>query len=73
MSIPEKYLKPYNPKDTEGAIYDTWEKSGLFNPDKLPERHIEPFSIVLPPPNVTGTSKKIFRGTQTSNKSLRKI
>lgn len=55
MSIPEKYLKPYNPKDTEGAIYDTWEKSGLFNPDKLPERHIEPFSIVLPPPNVTGT------------------
>jgi valyl-tRNA synthetase len=55
MSIPEKYLKPYNPKDTEGAIYDTWEKSELFNPDKLPERHIEPFSIVLPPPNVTGT------------------
>jgi len=34
-----------------------WEKSGYFNPDMLPERQQkgEPFSIVLPPPNVTGT------------------
>jgi valyl-tRNA synthetase len=32
-----------------------WEKSGYTNPDKLPERHKEPFSIVLPPPNVTGS------------------
>ncbi|MES2314436.1 MAG: valine--tRNA ligase [Patescibacteria group bacterium] len=55
--ISEKFLKPYNPAETESRIYEMWEKSGYFNPDKLPERQQrgEPFSIVLPPPNVTGT------------------
>ncbi len=53
----DKFLKPYNPVDTEDRIYSIWDKSGYFNPDKLPERNKkgEPFSIVLPPPNVTGT------------------
>ena len=51
----EKFLKPYNPAETEGRIYDLWEKSGYFNPDNLPERHQKPFSIILPPPNATGT------------------
>ena len=53
--IPEKYLKPYDPKTTEDGIYSEWLESGYFNPDKLPARHKKPFSIVLPPPNVTGT------------------
>lgn len=48
-------MKPYNPKETEERIYKLWEESGYFNPDNLPKRHQEPFSIVLPPPNVTGT------------------
>src|SRR3989338_3811651 len=47
--------KAYNPAETEERIYKLWEESGYFNPDNLPERHQEPFSIVLPPPNVTGT------------------
>jgi len=51
----DKFLKPYNHLDTESRIYELWEKSGYFNPDNLPQRHQEPFSIVLPPPNVTGT------------------
>ena len=51
----DKLLKPYDPKETEGLIYEGWEKSGLFNPDNLPERHKTPYSIILPPPNVTGT------------------
>ncbi len=51
----EKFLKPYNPQETESRIYDLWEKSGYFNPDNLPERHVEPYTIILPPPNVTGT------------------
>ena len=51
----EKLLKPYDPKATEERIYKLWEDSGFFNPDNLPERHKEPFSIVLPPPNATGT------------------
>ncbi len=59
-NIPEKLLKPYNPKDTESRIYAEWEESGFFNPDVCIEKGVtaadaEVFSIVLPPPNVTGT------------------
>ena len=54
-AIPEKFLKPYNPKETEEILYKKWLDSGYFNPDNLPPRHTTPFSIVLPPPNVTGT------------------
>src|SRR3989344_2516947 len=51
----EKFLKPYNPEETESRIYALWEKSGFFNPDNLPERHQKPFTIILPTPNATGT------------------
>ena len=52
--------KAYNPKQTEDKIYQLWEKSGFFNPDVCVKKGIckktaQPFSIVLPPPNVTGT------------------
>jgi valyl-tRNA synthetase len=55
----DKLLKPYNPQETEGRIYKTWEESGFFNPDTCVEKGVtkpeaEPFSIVMPPPNVTG-------------------
>ncbi|MES2315722.1 MAG: valine--tRNA ligase [Patescibacteria group bacterium] len=54
-----KLLKPYDPKETEGRIYKLWEESGFFNPDNLPgskeNLRKETFSMVLPPPNVTGT------------------
>jgi valyl-tRNA synthetase len=53
--VPEKFKKPYDPGATETAIYQRWEKSGYFNPDNLPGERTESFSIVLPPPNVTGT------------------
>ncbi len=36
----------------ESEIYAAWEKSGYFNPDNLTG---EPFTIVMPPPNATGT------------------
>jgi valyl-tRNA synthetase len=50
----------YDIKEVEARIYALWEKSGFFNPDTCVERGVtaadaEPFSIVLPPPNVTGT------------------
>lgn len=54
-NIPAKFLKPYDPKAVEDTLYSRWLKEGYFNPDNLPSRHKEPFSIVLPPPNVTGT------------------
>jgi valyl-tRNA synthetase len=50
----DKFLKPYNPQETEPRIYKMWEESGFFNPDNLPARHKEPFTIMMPPPNVTG-------------------
>ena len=43
--------KTYNPKEIEARIYESWEDSGYFSPSKSGE----PFCIVIPPPNVTGT------------------
>ena len=51
----EKLLKPYEPKETEARIYKLWEESGYFNPYNLPERHKEPFTIIMPPPNANGS------------------
>jgi len=39
----------------EPKIYAKWEKSGFFNPDKLPARHKKPFTIIMPPPNANGS------------------
>lgn len=50
----KKFLKPYNPSEVEDKIYHLWEDSGFFNPDNLPADHTEPYTVVLPPPNVTG-------------------
>ncbi len=50
----DKFLKPYNPQETEPRIYKEWLDSGFFNPDNLPERHKIPYTIMMPPPNVTG-------------------
>ena len=46
--------KAYNPQNSESTIYETWEASGFFNPDKLPGRRTKSFVISMPPPNVTG-------------------
>ncbi|MFZ1987592.1 MAG: valine--tRNA ligase [Minisyncoccia bacterium] len=51
----EKFLKPYNPAETESRIYKMWEESGYFNPDNLPGERSEPFTIVMPPPNANGS------------------
>lgn len=53
--VDPKFLKPYDSETTEPLIYKRWEESGYFNPDNLPGERSEVFSIVLPPPNVTGT------------------
>ena len=44
--------KNYNPKEFEEKIYADWEQSGDFKPDMRSSS--EAFSIVIPPPNVTG-------------------
>lgn len=55
----QKLLKPYDPRETEARIYKTWEESGYFNPDICVEKGVtaadaKPFTIIMPPPNVTG-------------------
>jgi valyl-tRNA synthetase len=47
--------KAYDASKVEDGIYARWEKSGYFDPDKLPGgKKRKPFTIVLPPPNATG-------------------
>ena len=44
--------KVYEPQEVEGRIYSSWEKNGCFQGRRDPAR--KPFTIVMPPPNVTG-------------------
>jgi len=45
--------KTFDPKTTEPRLYAAWEASGAFAPTDDPAA--APFSIVIPPPNVTGS------------------
>lgn len=47
--------KPYDPKEHEASIYSLWEKSGYFNPNRLPEGNGKNYIVYMPLPNVTGT------------------
>lgn len=49
-----KMEKVYLPEKIEKKIYRFWLKNNLFNPDFLPKSYKKPFTICLPPPNVTG-------------------
>lgn len=44
--------KKYDPKQFEKRLYDKWMEEDLFRADPNPDK--EPFTIVLPPPNITG-------------------
>ncbi len=44
--------KVYNPKDVEENIYKEWEEKGYFKAKV--NSHKKPFTIVMPPPNITG-------------------
>ena len=44
--------KIYDPKQVEKKIYDFWMDGGWFHAERDPEK--KPFTIVIPPPNVTG-------------------
>ncbi len=50
----------YDPKQVEDKIYQLWEKSGFFNPDKLPKKSFgklrtKSFTIIMPPTNANGS------------------
>ncbi|MGO5060696.1 valine--tRNA ligase [Lawsonibacter sp. LCP25S3_F5] len=44
--------KVYEPQEAEARIYEKWEKAGCFRGQRDPKK--KPFTIVMPPPNVTG-------------------
>ena len=44
--------KTYDPHSFEDRIYENWCEKNYFAPDENPEK--PPFSVVIPPPNVTG-------------------
>ena len=45
--------KTYDPVGTENRWQKAWEEKGAFKPD--PSAPGDPFSVVIPPPNVTGS------------------
>ena len=44
--------KTYNPREFEEKLYKEWEKKGYFRAEVSSKK--QPFSIVIPPPNITG-------------------
>ncbi len=52
INMNKELAKSYNPKDVEDRIYDFWLEGNFFHAE--PDSKKEPFTIVIPPPNVTG-------------------
>ncbi|MFL0250805.1 valine--tRNA ligase [Clostridium neuense] len=52
MDDSNNIAKTYNPKEFEERIYDYWESEGFFTPEV--DKSKKPYSIVMPPPNITG-------------------
>lgn len=50
--MPKNLAKTYNPKEFETRIYEEWEENGAFAPGE--DKSKKPFTIVMPPPNITG-------------------
>ncbi len=47
--------KTFIPSDVEGRLYQQWEDSGVFSCGATAGGNAEPYAIVIPPPNVTGS------------------
>ncbi|MGC1464148.1 MAG: valine--tRNA ligase [Pseudolabrys sp.] len=47
--------KTYQPSDVEGRIYQAWEQAGAFRAGRPERADADPYCIVIPPPNVTGS------------------
>lgn len=49
----KELAKTYDPSSMEGRLYEKWEKNGYFHAKV--DRSKKPFTIVMPPPNITGS------------------
>ncbi len=52
MTMKKELPKVYEPREVEGKIYQAWMEAGCFQAAPNPQK--KPFTIVMPPPNVTG-------------------
>ena len=52
MSEIKNISTTYDPKEFEDRIYKTWEEKKYFTPKV--DKSKKPFTIVMPPPNITG-------------------
>ena len=53
MSDSQQLDKTFDPSAIEARLYEQWEEGGCFKAGRVPEA--EPYTIVIPPPNVTGS------------------
>lgn len=60
--------KVYEPQEVEARVYESWEKNGCFRGHRDPKR--KPFTIVMPPPNVTGQSNITSRTRRPCHRGL---
>ncbi len=52
MNVSKELAKAYEPKEVEKRIYDFWMQGGWFHAEVDPKK--KPYTIVMPPPNITG-------------------
>ena len=52
VKMSKELNKTYDPKDIEDRLYEKWEENGYFLAEV--DRSKKPFTIVMPPPNITG-------------------
>ena len=50
--MPKELSKVYDPSEVEQRLYEEWEKCGYFGAQ--PDENKQPYTIVIPPPNITG-------------------
>ena len=52
MGEKKELAKTYDPREVEDRIYQFWLDGGYFHAEVNPEK--KPYTIVMPPPNITG-------------------
>ena len=52
MDESKNIAKTYDPKQVEERLYESWMEKGYFTP--VIDKNKEPYTIVIPPPNITG-------------------
>ena len=48
----KELAKVYNPSQVEDSTYEFWQKGRYFHAEREPGK--KPYTIVMPPPNITG-------------------